>query len=141
MGAESRANAALKQAINDQIADRLAKAIPPERHKLIDRYGRPILVLGTYSLLTQELPVTVEDITPIMHPGAPPDSYLVRLSATIELRGQSRAPMRPLILLAGPPQPASNTGSGTTDTPTNPNPDAPPDPPPTLESGIVLTDL
>lgn len=132
MGAESRANAALKQAIDQQIADRLAKAIPSERHKLIDRYGRPILVLGTYALLTQELPVTVEDITPIMHPGAPPDSYLVRLSATIELRGQSRAPMRPLILLAGPPQPASTP---------QPSPDAEPVPQDAPTPGVVITDV
>ncbi len=107
MGVEARTNAAARERQAAEFRQHIAQAIPPHRHQLIDAYGRPIVVGGTYAFSAQyPTPVTVIDVQQNLHPNAPPGAYTVTVMAQLTLQAMSRAPIRNMILLH-PGEPAA----------------------------------
>ncbi len=100
MGVEARTNAAARERQAAEFREHIAQAIPPHRHQLIDAYGRPIVVGGTYAFTAQyPTPVTVIDVQQNLHPNAPPGAYTVTVMAQLTLQAMSRAPIRNMILI------------------------------------------
>ncbi len=130
MGVEARTNAAARERQAAEFREHIAQAIPPHRHQLIDAYGRPIVVGGTYAFSAQyPTPVTVIDVQQNLHPNAPPGAYTVTVMAQLTLQAMSRAPIRNMILLdpgvAGHPQEEAGQGESQAQPPAQEERDSP----------------
>ena len=136
MGAEARARSAEQAERMAAFQEQIKSAIPPHRHQLVDAYGRPIVVGGTYAYSQSfPTPVTVVDVRENLHPGAPPGAYIVTLMAQLTVQAMSRAPIRNLILLDGGPAMYGGEGSA------EERPQEEAASTPAAPSSIILTDL
>lgn len=130
MGHDATLKFAARKAAAEQLTQQIASG-----PMLVDSFGRRILQGGVYSFVSPfPIPVTISEITPVLHPGAAPGTHMVTLEVKVQMQVMERVPVKALQLISLPVEQADAADAADAA-------EAAALPGPLPAPGIVLTDI